>query len=105
MSPNPRSDEPGFVRQRGDDVLVQLRVQPRARRTEVVGLLGDRLKIALCSPPVDGKANEELCRFLAGIIGVPKSCVSLVAGASARQKTVAVRGCDLARVLQALENA
>jgi uncharacterized protein (TIGR00251 family) len=55
-------------------------------------LVGERLKIAVSGPPVDGKANAELCRFLADVLGVSKSAVVIVQGETTREKTVLVRG-------------
>ena len=74
--------------------MLALHVQPGAKRTEVAGVHGDgtqaRLKIRLAAPPVDGKANAELVRFLAEAFGVPRSRVTLVRGATSRQKTVRI---------------
>jgi uncharacterized protein (TIGR00251 family) len=58
----------------------------------VVGLHGDRLKIVLQAPPVDGQANEALMRFLAKHLGVGKQALALVRGTSSREKTVTVQG-------------
>jgi len=69
-----------------------LHVQPRAGRTEVVGLHGAALKVRLAAPPVDGAANDQLVRFLAERLGVPRRAVRLVAGAGARRKVVEVDG-------------
>ena len=65
-------------------------MQPGAKRTEVAGVHGDALKIRLAAPPVDGKANAELVRFLAAEFGVPAARVTLVRGAAARRKTVRI---------------
>lgn len=81
-----------------------LHVQPRAKRTEVAGVHGAALKIRLAAPPVDGAANDELVRFLAEQLGVPRRAVRLVAGAGARRKVVEVDGVaadDAIRVLLA----
>ena len=75
-----------------DDVVLDLHVQPGAKRTEVAGTHGDRVKIRLAAPPVDGAANEELVRFLAETFGVPRRQVTIVSGASSRQKRVRVEG-------------
>lgn len=71
---------------------LRLQIQPRASRTEVVGLHGDRLRIRLSAPPVDDAANEELVRFLSELLGVPRRSVEVTAGHGGRQKTVEVRG-------------
>ena len=67
-------------------------IQPRASRTTVVGLYNDALKIALAAPPVDGKANSELCAFFAKSLGLPKSAVEVVSGQTSRKKTLLLRG-------------
>ena len=75
-----------------EGTAIRVRLQPRARRTGLCGVVGERLKIAGSGPPVDGKANAELCRFLADILGVAKSAVVILQGETSRQKTVLVRG-------------
>ena len=62
-----------WLQARGDAVLLTLHIQPGAKKTEVVGLHGDALKIRLASPPVDGKANEALIAFLAEKLGIAAS--------------------------------
>lgn len=71
--------------------MLDLRVQPRASRNEFGELLGDRIKLRLTAPPVDGKANAALVRFLAGSFGVPKASVLLESGATGRNKRVRIR--------------
>ncbi|MFA4943669.1 MAG: DUF167 domain-containing protein [Lentisphaeria bacterium] len=72
--------------------VVRLHVQPRARRTEVAGRHGDALKLRVASPPVDGAANAEVCRFLAQALGLPKAAVTLLAGETGRGKRILVAG-------------
>jgi uncharacterized protein (TIGR00251 family) len=79
-------------------VELALTLQPRASRTEVVGVHGDALKIRVAAPPVDGEANEELIRFLAKTLGVTKSQVTIVSGATGRKKRVRVEGLGIADV-------
>lgn len=71
-------------------LLLHCHIQPGAKVTEVSGLHGDRLKIRLQAPPVDGKANDALLAFLADAFKVPKSATSLIRGHSSRQKTVKI---------------
>ena len=73
-----------------DALLLTLHVQPGARRTEVAGMHGDALKVRLAAPPVDGKANAELLRYLASEFGVPLRQVALVRGETSRLKVVRV---------------
>jgi len=79
-----------FCREQEDGVVVALHVQPGAKRTEVAGAHGDAVKIRLAAPPVDGKANAELRRFLAAEFGVPLAHVTLVRGEASRRKTVRI---------------
>ncbi|HUN90845.1 MAG TPA: DUF167 domain-containing protein [Burkholderiaceae bacterium] len=71
-------------------LALDVHLQPGARRSEIVGEHGGRLKIALRSPPVDGRANDELLRFLAAKLDLPRSAVSLAAGATQRTKRIAI---------------
>ncbi|WP_436698440.1 DUF167 domain-containing protein [Nocardioides sp. BYT-33-1] len=73
--------------------LLSVRVQPGASRTGVAGptgVDGAELKVRLASPPVDGRANDELVRWLAKQLGVPRSAVVLVRGQASRSKVVRV---------------
>ena len=71
-------------------IQLTLHVQPGASRTEVAGTHGDALKVRLTAPPVDGKANAELLRFLAEAFGVPRRNVTLVRGETSRAKVVRI---------------
>lgn len=68
------------------DLILQLRVQPRASRDEWAGLQEDRFRIRITAPPVDGQANTHLREFLATLFGVAKSQVMLLAGETGRDK-------------------
>ena len=80
------------IKGRPSSILLNIKAVPNAARSEVVGWLGDVLKVRLKAPPVDGKANVELCRFLAKELGLSKGSVSLATGASARLKRVEIQG-------------
>jgi hypothetical protein len=71
--------------------------------TGVAGRHGDALKIRLAAPPVDGAANDELIRFLAERLSVPRSAVTIAAGHTSRRKTVRIAGIETAAALHALE--
>jgi len=74
---------------------IAVRVIPRARRNEIVGFLEDgTLKLRLTAPPVDGKANQALIKFLAGVFGVIKSEIEISSGATSRTKLLLVRGAN-----------
>jgi len=88
-----------WFRQSADGRLtLTLHIQPGARKTEFAGQHGDALKIRLAAPPVDGKANEALLRFLAEALDLPKSAVVLKNGQSSRRKVVEVSGANAAQL-------
>jgi uncharacterized protein (TIGR00251 family) len=79
-----------------------VRLQPRARRNEVVGERAGAFVIRVTAPPVDGKANAALCAFVAQRAGVPQSRVSVVRGTTSRDKVVRVEGVEPAALRAAL---
>ena len=89
-----------WYRRAADGWLLELHIQPGAKKSEVAGLHGDALKIRIASPPVDGKANAALVAFVADALAVPKSSVEVVRGETARRKCLRVTatGADPARL-------
>jgi len=81
-------------------VRFHVHVQPRASRSEIVGMHGEAIKIRLTSPPVDDAANAELVALLATELSVQRSAVRIVSGARARSKVVEVVGTSIDRVRQ-----
>lgn len=79
-------------------VVIALHIQPGAKRTELVGLHGEALKIRLAAPPVDGKANAALLAFLAQQLGLSKRELALESGEASRQKRVRISGASAERV-------
>lgn len=77
-----------YFRWDGDDLILDCHLQPAARSDEFAGLHGERLKIRLTAPPVEGKANAYLMAFLGKAFGIPKSHVHLLSGELNRQKRV-----------------
>jgi uncharacterized protein len=77
---------------------VQLRVSPRAARTELVGRHGPAWKVRVAAPPQDGRANDAAASLIADALAVPRSDVRLVAGASSRDKVVEIAGLSAAEV-------
>jgi uncharacterized protein (TIGR00251 family) len=73
-------------------VIFRVRVQPRASKNSVGGEWEGALKVRLTAPPVDSKANEALCRFLAECLNVPTGAVRLLSGERSRTKRVEVVG-------------
>ena len=81
---------------------LNVRLQPRARRTEIVGERDGALLVRVTAPPVDGKANAALCKLLAKALGVAPSTVTVVRGQSARDKVVRVDGIEADAALRRL---
>ncbi|HEV8296505.1 MAG TPA: DUF167 domain-containing protein [Acidimicrobiales bacterium] len=69
-----------------------VRVTPAARRSEVIDAAGERLRVRLAAPAVDGKANAELRRFLGELFGVRSSAVTVIRGERSREKSVHIAG-------------
>ncbi|SKA29370.1 hypothetical protein SAMN02745127_03182 [Oceanospirillum multiglobuliferum] len=79
-----------FYQWDGGDLLIACHLQPKASKDEFCGLHDDRLKIRITAPPIEGKANTHLCKFLAKQFGVSKSMVSIINGELGRQKRVRI---------------
>ena len=69
---------------------------PNAPRTEIVGWLGDALKVKIHAPPVEGRANEALCDFIAEALQLPRRAVTVLRGDTSRQKLLRITGLNLA---------
>ncbi|CAN5650886.1 DUF167 domain-containing protein [soil metagenome] len=84
------------LRRSRDGVLLNLRVSPGARKTFLDGLYGETsLKAKVAAPPVDGKANAEIERFLSELLGLPCFRVEIVKGAAGRDKVARMQGIEL----------
>ncbi len=75
-------------------VRLKVKAVPGARRDEIVGMLGDRLKVRVSAPPEGGRANKAICGLLAGALGVRVRDVAVVAGVTRAEKTVEISGVD-----------
>lgn len=94
-----------MIRQSPTGVILQVRVIPRARKTELAGTRGHALLVRLAAPPLDGAANHALVRFLADTVGVPLRAVRILSGTRGREKQVAVDGLTVTRAEARLTNA
>jgi uncharacterized protein (TIGR00251 family) len=81
-----------MIRDSSSGVELDVRVIPRARKTEMAGTRDDAILVRLAAPPVEGAANEALIAFIAEWLGVPRRAVQIVAGDRSRRKRVAVAG-------------
>jgi len=80
-------------------VIFGVRVQPRARKDEIVGAMGGALKVRLRAPALEDRANEALCQYLAELLKTPKAAVRILSGHHSRSKRVEVRGVTEQQVL------
>gem|GEM_PF-546028 len=107
----PLDEQRPAVVQVGPDVLIAVRVQPRAPRNQLVVARGEfrqsaprSITIRVTAPPVAGAANAACCAFLAEVLGIPKSRVALARGEAARHKLLRIRDADAAAVLARLRS-
>ena len=95
----------GFAKDIADGCTLTVRVHPSARKNGVTGVHGEAVKIALTTPPVDGKANQALIAFLAQALRVPRARITIVVGLTSRAKTLRITGKSAAEVVAALNPA
>ncbi len=88
-------------RQGDGAVCFAVKVVPRANKSEIAGFEGDAVKVRVKAPPVEGKANEALVKFLADALDVAKSQVEIVSGHASRRKVVRIRGVSPDRIEKA----
>ena len=87
-----------LVQDSEEGAVLALHVQPKAARTEYVGVHGDALKFRVAAPPVDGAANEEICRYLAERFGLRKGDVIVQTGQASRHKRIILKRVQAKRV-------
>jgi len=78
------------VSKQQDDLLLNLYIQPKASRDQIVGVHGEELKIAITAPPVDGKANAHLTKYLSKAFKVPKGDIVILKGQLGRHKQIKI---------------
>ena len=83
---------PAYLTDRGGDTLLRVRLQPRARRDEIVGERAGALLVRVTAPPAEGRANAALCRLVAKAAGISPSSAEVVKGRSRRDKLVRLAG-------------
>lgn len=90
------------VQTRDGSLIVVVRVQPRASKDEIAGVIDGALKIRLQAPALEDRANIALCEFLAGLLKTPKSAVRILSGERSRIKRVEIRGVTEQQILSLL---
>lgn len=86
------------IRRAENELLVGVRVSPSASRTAPRGVYGDRIKVSVCAPPEDNRANAQLVEALAGWLGLRRECVRIQSGHGSRDKVVAFAGLEEAEL-------
>lgn len=90
------------IRDTPSGATFQVKVHPRAKKNAVSGEIGDALKLALTTPPIEGRANQACIEFLAKLLNVPRSSVTIAAGETSRRKVICVRNLSAVRVRERL---
>ena len=97
------------VEENRTSVVVRLHAQPKASKTEFAGLHGNRIKVRIQAPPVEGAANKSLTRFIARQAGVAPACVEMIRGATGRRKDITIdcgaAGANVAEVANRIRQA
>ena len=92
MQNGEQPDTHTYIKKGRNGIYLSVLINPRVKRSEVRGVHGERLKIAVASPPVDGAANRALIEFIAELLDISKSSVSLEHGEGSREKTISIVG-------------
>lgn len=80
------------VHESAKGVSFAVKVQPRARKNAITGVVGDALKLALTAPPVDGRANQAVVEFLADFFEITRSSITIASGETSRNKVIRIAG-------------
>lgn len=82
---------PTFYEWQGNDLILRIKAQPKASKDEFAEILDDRVKVRITAPPIEGKANKHLIKFLARQFRVSQSQIELLTGDNAREKRFIIR--------------
>lgn len=92
-----------FVSEESDGLQVKLFIQPNASKSEIIGVHDGRLKVKICSPPVDNAANKECIKFLSRFFRLSKSGVKMIKGEKSRQKLFQLSGISREELFEKLD--
>ena len=95
---------PPYISVHGTEIRLDIRVQTRSKKPGIHGTIAERIKIGLASPPVDGKANDELIKLLSKELDCPKSSIKILKGETNREKCLSISGVSVKRILEILTN-
>jgi uncharacterized protein (TIGR00251 family) len=90
------------IQESAKGVTFAVKVHPRARKNAITGVVGDALKLALTSPPVEGKANQAVIEFFAELFAISRSSITIASGETSRNKVIRVAGLSKQTVEQRL---
>ncbi len=93
-----------YIQEHPSGVIVKVKVQPRASRNRIAGVLGDALKVTLTAPPVDGAANAACIEFFADLLQLPKNQVEILSGHTGRTKLLKLNGVKSEQLKEKIEN-
>lgn len=82
---------PCFIQEYDEYFIINLKVIPNAKKTEIIGLLDEALKIKIASPPVDGKANAQIIKFFSDYLDISKSKLEIISGEKSKYKQLKVK--------------
>ncbi len=91
---------PSYLSETKKGVLLKLHIQPKSSKTKISGQYGDRLKISIKAPPVNGKANKAVQDFLAKFFNIPKSNIELVSGFTSRKKNFLIKNLSVKEIVK-----
>lgn len=84
-----------WAAQTKDCILIKVHIVPNSSKTQIVGTHGDRLKLKIKAPPVDGKANEEIVSFLSKTLNIKKNQIELMTGQTSKSKNLLIKAFDI----------
>ena len=84
-----------IIKKSNDGVMLPCMIQPRSSQNKIIGLYGELLKIKLTAPPVDGKANAALIKYLSKVVNMPRGTMTITSGLTSRRKTVRFSGINI----------
>lgn len=87
-----------FYTLKGDTVVLRCKIVPNSSKNEVCGVLDDALKIKIKAPAVENKANEELVKYIAKLLSLPKSSVYIKTGNTSKVKSVCLENCSIDKI-------
>lgn len=93
------------IMRRMSRATLSVRVQPRSRSTTLTALRDGVVIVRVTAPPLDGRANHAVCELLADVLGVRRSCVTILRGERSRDKVIAIEGLDQAEADAAIRSA